>query len=129
MDLRVVAKRKQHRSNGSNQSVVIATRQVGPADRAGKQRVADKELFSRRPFSSDLQADTARGMARRVVWPYLVVAERDDLTRGIENVRGWLGLDVQSEHRAMLHRALVQKEILAMQIHRNAERALGRADA
>ena len=68
-------------------------------------------------------------MARRVVRPYLVAAERDDLIRGIEHVGRRQSLDAEPEHRALLHRALVQKEIVAVQIDRHAERTLGDPNA
>src|SRR2546421_401667 len=82
---RIVPKRKQHGSNRTNQRVVVAARQIGPADGAGEQRVADKELVACLPFRSDLQADAAGAMARRVMRPNFVPAERDDLIRGVEH--------------------------------------------
>jgi hypothetical protein len=65
---------------------VIAARQVGTTDRAGKERVADEQLLAGRPSFSNLQADASRTVAGRVVRPYVVGAERDDLPGRVEHV-------------------------------------------
>ena len=58
-------------------------------------------------------------MARRVVDARLVGAERDHLRRRVEHVDRRLRLDLQAEHRAHLDRALVEEQIVAVQIDRH----------
>jgi hypothetical protein len=73
--LRVVAKREQDGTNRSHERVVITARQIGSADRAGEERVADEEVFSRRAFLANLQAHAAGTMSWRVVRPRLELSE------------------------------------------------------
>src|SRR5688572_10332006 len=58
---RVVAEREQHARDRAHQDVVITARKIGPADRAGKEGVADEEMPSAASLAgfSDLQADAA----------------------------------------------------------------------
>ena len=74
---RVVAQRKQHPGDRPHQDVVVAAGQIGAADRAGKQRVADEQVLPGRALRSNLQADAARTVTRRVVDAHFVVAEVD----------------------------------------------------
>src|SRR4029434_10849000 len=46
MNDRLVAKRKEHSRDRSHQDAVVAAREIGPADRAGKQRVADEQVIA-----------------------------------------------------------------------------------
>ena len=46
----LVAEREQHLGNRPHQHLVVAARQIGPADRARKQRVADEQVLARLPF-------------------------------------------------------------------------------
>ena len=59
----------------------------------------------------------------------VVRAERNDLPRRVELVDRRLRFDRQAEHPARLDRPLVQEEIVAVQVHRHAERPLGGGDA
>ena len=61
--------------------------------------------------------------------PRLVAAERDDLSRRIEHIDWGLWLDPQSEHRPTLDGELVEKQIVAVQVDRHAERPLRGGDA
>ena len=51
-------------------------------------------------------------MARCVMRPRLVAAEGDHLTVGVEVVDRRLRFNREAEHRAVLHRLLVEKEIV-----------------
>ena len=108
---------------------VIATGQIGPANRAGKQRVANEEILTRLAFLPDLQADAARTVAGRVMRPRLVAAKRNLLAGRIEPINRRLRFDTQSEHGAELHHALVQEQIVAMEVDGNAQRLLRHANA
>ena len=70
--LRIVAERKENPADRIDQRLVVAARQVGPADRSGKERVADEERLAGRSPLSHLQADAARTVAGRVVGPHVV---------------------------------------------------------
>ena len=59
----------------------------------------------------------------------LALAERDDLARRVEHVDRRLRLDAQAEHRAHLDGALVEKQVVAVQVHGDAKRPLCGADA
>ena len=61
--------------------------------------------------------------------PHLVVAKRNHLAGRVVAVDWRLRLHLQPEHRARLDRALVQEQIVAMQVHRHAERAFRGSDA
>src|SRR5437899_2894918 len=81
-------------------------------------RIADEELLPRRPFLPNLQADPARAVTRRVMHARFAGAERDHLPRRVEHVDRRLRLDRQAEQRAHLHDALVQEQVVAMEVHR-----------
>ena len=68
-------------------------------------------------------------MPWRVVRARFVLAERDRLAGGVEDVRRRRHLDVQAEHLGLLGGRVVQEEIFAMQVDGHAERALGGGDA
>jgi len=127
--LGIVSERKQHRPNRSDQNLIIAAGQIRPANRAGEECVADEKIFSGRSLPADLQADPARAMSRRVVRPRFAVTERNDLPRRVEGIDGRQRIDMHTEHRSLLRSRLVQKQILAMEVHRRAEGALGHTDA
>ena len=59
----------------------------------------------------------------------LAVAERDHLGRRVELVHGRRRVHAKAEHRAHLDGALVEKQVVAMEVHRDAERSLCGADA
>ena len=108
---------------------VVAARQVGAADRSGEERVADEQVLDAGSPALPTETDTAGTMSRRVMRARLAAAERDDLSRRVEHVDRRLRLHVQAEHHARLDGALVEKQVVAVQIHRDAERPLGGADA
>jgi len=126
---RIVAERKEHRADGRHERLVIAAGQIGPSDRAGKERVADEQIFSGLSFLANLQTHAARAVTRRVIGTRFAVAERDRLPLGVEAVDPRQALDAQSEHRALLRGGLVEKEIVAMQVHGHVERTLRCGDA
>src|ERR1700681_4455264 len=129
MDTGIVTEREEHGADGSDEGGMIAARQIGPADRAGKQRVPHEQILTRLPRRSDLQADPAGTVTRRVVGSRLARAERDDPTRRVELVDGWLWFHSNAEHGAELDRTLVQKQVVAMKIHRHVPGALRGCDA
>jgi CheY-like chemotaxis protein len=124
-----IPKRKQHGSNRANQRGMIAARQIGSADRTGKQRIPDEQIVATLSLLADLEADSAGAMARGVMHSRLVVAERQDLPGRIELVHRRKWIDVKPEHRALFDGSLVQEEIGPVEVNRDAECALGGRDA
>src|SRR5262245_22624324 len=114
MDNCVVAERKEDLCDRSHQHVVIAARQIGAADRASKQRVADEELLGRFATAADLETDTAGTVSGRVVYVHGIVAEGDGRAVVKEIDRRRLA-HREAEHRALLNGTLVEKEIVLMQ--------------
>lgn len=77
---------------------------------------------------TNLETDTAGAVARRVVDLDTVVAEQD-VGAVIEPV-DWRRLpDVDAEHHSLLDGPLVEKQVVAMQVHGRGERFRGRRDA
>src|SRR5262249_45046464 len=83
---RIVSERKESVAARSGEDGVAAARKIGPANRAGEQRVADEEILARPARLADLQTYAARAVARRVMRPRLAAAERDHFTRSVERV-------------------------------------------
>ena len=108
---------------------MIAARQIGSADGPCKQRVADIQIFAHLAGFSDLKTDTARAMSRRVVRARFKPPEGNDLTRLVVNIDRRLRLNLQAEDRSVLDGVVVQKLIVAVQVHRHAESFLRRCDA
>ena len=125
----IVAEREQDVSNRRNQGVVIAAGQIHASDRAGEQRIADEQILSNVPRPTNLQTHAARTVAGRVMRAHLVLPKLYDLIRKIELVDGRLRFDPQPEHRARLHGALVQKQVVLVQMDRHVQHTLGRGDA
>jgi CheY-like chemotaxis protein len=86
-------------------------------------------LDDRRARTPHLEADPARTMTRSVKGARLAVAERDDLPRRVEHVDWRRRIHAQTEHHAHLDGALVEKEIVAVEIHGHTQRPLCGADA
>ena len=63
-------------------------------------------------------------MTRRVVRPHFAGAEHDDVARRVEHIDRRLGLDRQAKHRPRLDGALVEKQIVPMQVDGRAEESL-----
>src|SRR5207245_1531559 len=101
---------------------------VPAANGAGKQRIPDEQIQAVLATPSDLQADSPGTMSRRVVRPRLVGAKRNHLIRRVVDINGRRRLDPYAELRPGLRSALVDGQIIAMQIDRNAECAPGGAD-
>ena len=78
---------------------------------------------------SDLEADAAGTMSRRVVRARPKVAERNLLARRVETVDWRRRLDADAEHSAALDGVLVEKQIVAVKRDRHVERTLGDADS
>ena len=130
MHLGIVTKRKQDGPDGGDQRCVVATRQVGASNRAREQRVADEQVLdARRARAAHLEADAARTMTRSVMGARLAVAERDDLPRRVEIVDWRRRIHAKTEHHAHLDGTLVEKEVVAVQIHGDTQRPLCGADA
>ena len=78
---------------------------------------------------SNLQADAAGTVTGRVVRPHFTGSERDDLARLVIGVDRRRRLDAHAEHHTRLHRLLVEKQIVAMQINGHTQRTFGRRHA
>ena len=120
---RGVAKRKQHLGNRPHQDSVVAAGQIGAANRARKQRVADEQVRARLALSSDLQADAARAVAGRVVDADLVIAKRDRGS-GRSTHRSAAAGGPRTEQLPLLDRMFVQRQIVLMEIDRHVQRLL-----
>ena len=118
----VVPQREQHVDNRPHQDLVIASGEVGSTDGSGKQRVPNKQV------AIHLQADTALAMPRRVMHADLDVAEADRRPV-VERVDGRLPADRDAEHLALLYRALIQGEVVLVQMNRHTVRPLRHIDA
>jgi CheY-like chemotaxis protein len=108
---------------------MVCSGQVGPADRSRKQCVPDEQILSRLPGGSYLQADAPRAMPWGVMRTHLEVSKWDHLPWRVELVdrrRRWIDRD--SEHEPLLHRLLVQKQIVTVQVHGRVQVALGPTD-
>ena len=125
----VVSKREEHGPNRRDERGVIAAREIGPPDRAGKQRVPHEEILAGIRRQSNLQAHPARAVTGRVVRRRHTVAEADRLAWRIEVVDRRLRLDRQAEHLAHLDHPFVKEQIVAVEVDRHAERPLRGADA
>lgn len=126
---RIVAEREEHGTDRADEGRVVAARQVGSPDRTCEQRVADEQVQPALTDPSHLQADAARAVPRGVVRTRLEVAERDHLARRIEAVdRRRLAIHPETEHRRLHERAVVQEQVVAMQVHGHAECAFRGAD-
>ena len=126
---RLVAKRKQHVPDRPNQRVVIAAGQVGAPLCTGARDQTLKQLPSWFALLSNLQADAAGTVTGRVVRPHFTGSERDDLARLVIGVDRRRRLDAHAEHGTGLHRLIVEKDIVAVQIDRHIEGALRGRDA
>jgi CheY-like chemotaxis protein len=107
---------------------MVASGKVGPPDRPGEQGVAHEEVLAGLLLQPDLQADAAGTMARCVMRRGHALAERDDLAGRKELIDRRLRFDRQSELPAHLNRPLVEEQVVAMQVDRHVERALGGRD-
>jgi CheY-like chemotaxis protein len=72
---------------------------------------------------ADLQTHLTGTMARCVVNPYLEFTNME--RRAIEeDVDRWLALDRQAEHRPLLHRVVVEEQVVGVKMNRGVEHAL-----
>jgi CheY-like chemotaxis protein len=108
---------------------MVAAGQVGSTNRPRKQRVADKEILARVALFSNLKAHPSRAVSGCVMHPDLVVAERDDLPWRVEHIDGGERIHVQPEHRPLLHGALVEEHVVAVQVNGDAQGLLRSGDA
>ena len=130
VDPGVVSKRKQHRADGADERRVVAAGQVRAADRASKQRVADEEVQPSLARPRNFEADAAGTMAGCVVRTGFEIAERYRFSGSVEAVnRRRRRVDLQPEVPSLLDRALVEKQVIPVQVHGHTERQLCRADA
>lgn len=126
----VVTKRKQDGPDGGDQRRVVATRQVRASNRSREQRVADEQVLDdRRVGTAHREADAAWTMTRSVKRARLAVAERDDLARRIELVHRRRRIHAKTEHPAHFDGALVEKQVVAVEVHGDAKRPLCGAHA
>ncbi len=129
MHSRVIAERKEHVPDRRDERVVVAARQVRSSYRPRKERIAHEQILARSASRSDLQADAAGTMPRRVVRPRVAVAEGDRLAVLVELVHGGERFDPESEQRPLLGGPLVKKQILLVKVDGDAERAPRERDA
>ena len=113
----LVAKRKQHLGDRPHQHLVVAARKIRAPDRTRKQRIADEQIGGLLPAAANLEADSARAMAGRVVDLHDVVAERDRRPV-VVSVDGWRLPHLEAEHRTLLDRALVEEQVVLVQVDR-----------
>jgi CheY-like chemotaxis protein len=126
----IVAERQQHAANRSDQRGVVAAGQIGAADAAGKERVADEQVEAPFACSRHLEADATGAVARSVVRTRFEVAERNGFAGCIEPVDRWRRrIDLQTEPQALCHGVVVQEKIIPVQVDWNAERTLRRGHA
>ena len=108
---------------------MVAARKGGAPDRSRTQRIADKQVLDGFPWGPHFEADPAGAMTGRVMRARLAVPERHHLARCVELVHSRRWIDAKAEHRAHLDGALVEKQVVPVQVHRRAQRPLGGADA
>lgn len=136
---RFVAERKKNLSNRVDERRVIASRQVRTTDGSCEERVAHKQVRSLvcrarnfcpddRQFLIHSKADAAGTVAWRVMRSSGTIAEANDFVRYIEAIDRRRLFDRNTEQSSLFDGLFVQKQILAVEIHRHAERALGRAN-
>ena len=115
----LVAKRKQHRSNGADEGRVVAAGKIGAANGAGEQRVAHEQIRSPLAWPSHFKAHTARTVPRRMVRTHFILAERNLLAWPVETV-DWreVGVHVEAKQQSLFDGLLVEEEIVAMQMNR-----------
>src|SRR4030095_16054773 len=77
---------------------------------------------------ADLQADAPRTMARRVVYADFVIAKIQRVEI-VEHVDGRLPVHFEAEHCTLLLHAVVQKQIVLMEVYRRVDRVLCSTDA
>jgi CheY-like chemotaxis protein len=130
IDTRVVTKGKEDAADRAHERGVVAAGQVGAADAAGEERVANEQIEAALAVSRHFQADAAGTMPRRVMRARLEVAKRNRFPRRIEAV-DWRRrrVDRQAEQLALLHGVLIEKQIAPVKVNRHVERTLGRRDA
>ncbi len=103
---------------------MISAGQIGPADRAGEQGVADEQVLAGAVRCTDLQTDAPGTVARRVMRYRDAITKANRLSRRVEVIDRRLRLNVQPEHPAHFDGPLVQEEVVAMERHLDAERPL-----
>lgn len=114
MDAGGVAKREQDVGDRCQEHGVVAPRQIGAANRAGKQGIADKQVWRRAvPLGivRDGQAHAARTMPRCVIRTDLQIAQRKSLASAVVVVDRWRRLEFQAEHPTHVHGAFIEKRI------------------
>jgi CheY-like chemotaxis protein len=124
-----VSKRKEHCSDRGQERLEVASWQVGAADGAGEERVADEQVLSGRPARPYLETHATGTMAGRMVRRRQALPERDRLAGLVELIDRRLRLHAQAEHPSHLDRLIVEKEIISVQIDRDAQRPLRRRHA
>lgn len=126
---RLVAEHEEHVANRCDQRGVVAAWQIGSSNRPGKQRVAHEQIESALAGTRDLDAHAARAMPRRVMNARLEIAERNPFVDAVEAVDRWRRIDRQPEQTALLHRTLVEEQIVPVQVNGCAECAFRSRDA
>jgi CheY-like chemotaxis protein len=123
---RGIAEAEEHGANRFDQRRVVASRQIRPPDRSGEQSVADEQILVFLTGTADLQTNTARAMAWRVMGPNLEIAESDHQVGGVEQVDRRRGrFDPQPEECSLFDRAFIEEQVVAMEVDRDLQGALG----
>lgn len=126
MHPRGVTKCVQHTRDRVEQRGVVAAGQVGAADRSGKQCVADVKIPGGGAFltGADLQAHAAGAMTGRVIRPRFTLAEGDHFAGAVQRIDRWHRfVEIETEHPRLVNRAVVEEEVVRVQMDRHAERA------
>ena len=107
---------------------MVAAGKIGPADRSGKQRVADEQVLAGVRRRANLQAHAAGTMPGRVMHRHGIVPEADDLAGCVEVIDRRLTFGRDAEHPAHLDRTVVKEQVVPVEVDRCIERALGSRD-
>lgn len=120
-----VAEGEQYRPDRRDERRVIAAREIGSPDRSRKQRIADEQIVAWFLSFGDLQAHATGAVPGRVIDRRSTAAEPNRLALRVEAIDRRLRLDREAEHASHLDRPFVNEQIVAMQVDRHIERALG----
>src|SRR5262249_15843535 len=128
-DDRLVREREQYGPDRFQQGLHVAAGEIGAADRAGKERVADKERRGLVAIASDREAHAARTVPGGMEHAHLIPSESQRSFAVIKAIDRRLRFDADPEHRALLDDAFVERVVGFVQPDRDAERLFRASDA
>jgi CheY-like chemotaxis protein len=127
-DCRVV-KCEQDLADRRDQRLVVTAGKIRSANRSGKQRVADEQVFSSFPLTANLQADAAGTVPWRMMRPRLAGSESNRLARRVEDVNRRWRLAPQAEHLTRFDRPFIEKQIVGVEVNRHVQGTFRRCHA